>query len=285
MTEQSVASALEAIAAGEQNRALDVTEELGRTADPLALALAAHLRRRSAHDVYASPDGFREFIDHGSNPALYDATIEALRAVHDRVSPSTVVDVGAGDGRVTSAVVDRAVREIHLIEPSADLIGQAVDRAGWPTPPVPHRTTLAGWVGSVAPDLRVDLVQSTFALHTIAPDERPRLLDALRRHSSVVAMVDFDVPDFEDRSAEHARYAADRYRRALDEYRGHPLAVEGFLMPVLVSQFDPGAERVTFEQSADRWRRAFVDVGLRVTTRRVFDHWWAPAFVLEATAA
>jgi hypothetical protein len=41
------------------------------------------------------------------------------------VAPATVVDVGAGDGRVTEAVVGEAVAEIHLVEPSAELLRQA----------------------------------------------------------------------------------------------------------------------------------------------------------------
>jgi hypothetical protein len=94
--------------------------------------------------------------------------------------------------------------------------------------------------------------------------------------------VDFDVPDFADRGAEHVRYAVERYRRGVAEYAQHPLAVEGFLMPVLIAQFEPGAPRATFEQSAAAWSVEFESAGYTVTTRTVHDYWWAPAFVLEA---
>jgi hypothetical protein len=53
-------------------------------------------------------------------------------------------------------------------------------------------------------------------------------------------------------------------------------------MPVLTGQFDPGAPRMTFEQSASRWEQDFLDLGFEVERSRVCDYWWAPAFLLVA---
>lgn len=312
MAEPTVATALEEIAAGQPERAAETAERIAATnpGERLPAALTAHLRRTRDREVYGSPDGFRAFIDNGSNPALYRAAIDELAAVHRRRRPRTVVDLGAGDGRVTTEVVgaapddaaatavvatapdnaataidDRAVpTEIHLVEPSAELLAQALARPGWPVAPTGHETTAQHFVEALDRDARFDLVQSTFALHTIPPVGRPDLLAGLRTHAATIAVVDFDVPDLDDRGPRHARYAEERYRIALDEYRDVPDAVEGFLMPVLVAQFDPAADRLTFEQPMERWSELFEGAGFDVHTRRIADYWWAPAFLLEATS-
>lgn len=253
-------------------------------ADPLGSAIDAFLSRSDGRDVYASPEGFEAFIDHGSNPALYDTTIAEVSRLQDRWRPTVVADLGCGDGRVTEATTHDEVGQIHLIEPSAELLERALARTGWPVVPTPHPTTVAGWLDGLDSKSSVDLVQSTFALHTFPHDDRSTALRRLAEVTERLVIVDFDVPDFADRSEAHARYAAAAYRRAIEEYAAVPAAIDGFLLPVLVGQFTPGGDRVTFEQSCDRWAEQVGGAGFAVTIRPIHDFWWAPAFVLEATA-
>ncbi len=262
-------------------------EELDRSAaddDDLCDAIGRHLRASPGGSVYTTPDGFRAFIDNCSNVALYDDVIRRLRGVHGDLCPSSVVDLGAGDGRVTSAVVRDDIGTIDIVEPAADLLRSAIENQSWPVRPTPHQATMHEWVASLPPGRVYDLIQSTFALHTIAPDQRHDLLLSMQSHVRHVAIVDFDVPRFEDGSRAHADYVAGRYRRAIAEYREFPLAIDGFLIPVMLGQFDPAIERATFEQSGDRWVEQFRAAGYTVAIEPIHDYWWAGAFVLLATS-
>lgn len=275
--------ALLAVADGDRAGAIAIVERcaVGDPSDRLAGAMLDALRSTRG-DVYATPDGFRAFIDNASNVALYDATITHLRQRHHELRPESVVDIGCGDGRVTHACLAPGVSAVHLVEPSEALLHEATTRTGWPVAPKPHCTDLSGFVVSLAPDARFTVVQSTFALHTIAPDERHRALASLRSHTDRLIVVDFDVPAFVDHSSEHAEYAIERYRVGVAEYAEIPAAVSGFLMPVLLGQFEAGATRHTFEQPVDRWIEDLAAAGFDPTVEIIHDYWWGPAFCLEA---
>ena len=60
------------------------------------------------------------------------------------------------------------------------------------------------------------------------------------------------------------------------------VAVSGFLMPVLLGQFEAGATRHTFEQPVDRWIEDLAAAGFDPTVEIIHDYWWGPAFCLEA---
>lgn len=279
----TIAEVLVAIASGNRAQAGKAAADCA-VADPsngLAVALARFLATSSGLDVYRAPAGFQEFIDNGANPALYAATIEHLGEIHATARPTSLVDIGPGDGRVTHAVLHHAIEEIHLVEPATELLQQA-QRRQWPTPPVAHNATLDQFIADRAPSDHYDLCQATFAIHTIDPADRPRLLAGLARHTDRVVVVDFDIPGFVDGGPDHASYAADRYQEALTEYVDHPNVVDEFLLPVLVAQFDPQAKRLTYEQSSKSWADDFTAAGYRVSVDRLYDYWWAPAFVLDA---
>lgn len=250
--------------------------------DELAASLAKYLKRQLNDAVYDAPDGFEAFINNGSNPELYRSTIARLRDIHERRRPRSVVDIGAGDGRVSASVVNPAVESILLVEPSTDLSQQALARPDWPRTPMLFEGTAEEFINDPAASSGFDLVQSTFALHAVEPAKRSDVIAHLHRQAQTVVVVDFDVPDFADRSIEHAAYAAERYQRGVKEYRDNPSAIDNFLMPVLVGQFAASAPRVTFEQSVERWKRTFEDQGFVVATEQLCDYWWAPAFVLVA---
>ena len=150
---------------------------------------------------------------------------------------------------------------------------------------MPHTQTLAEFAATVEAGTRWALAQSTFALHTTHPDDRPALLAWLAAHVERLLVVEFDVPAFADRSPEHLAYLADRYEVGVREYAAHPEAIDGFLMPVLVGQLDPARPRYTFEQPIAEWCRQLADAGFTTTQRPVYDYWWGAASLIEARPA
>lgn len=54
-------------------------------------------------------------------------------------------------------------------------------------------------------------------------------------------------------SPSNAAYAAERYSQGVSEDSDWPNVPSGFLMPVLVGQFDPERPRHTFEQPTRAW--------------------------------
>ncbi|HEX6419007.1 MAG TPA: class I SAM-dependent methyltransferase [Acidimicrobiales bacterium] len=282
-----VAAALLAIAGGDTGRAR-AAARAAADADPgdqLAAALSRYLDRAGHRGVYDEPSGFEQFIDNGSNPHLYERTIAELGRIHRAASPATLLDVGCGDGRVTAGVLVPTTRRVDLVEPSAELLRAAVARLGGSGAEViPHRATLAEHLASLDETTGWDLVQSTFALHTTPPGERPGLLRGLARRTRRLVVAEFDVPAFADRSPAHAAYAAERYQRGVREYAGFPDVVTGFLLPVLVGQFDPARSRHTFEQPIAAWVDQLAAAGFeRVATVPLADYWWAPAVLVDAT--
>ncbi len=284
----TIADALVAIAAADRpeaiNTLLGVLER--KQDDSLAASLLVYLRSSDRSGVYQEPSSFQAFIDNGDNPNLYSCTIDLLRTIHQDANPASLLDIGCGDGRVTAAVLGPGIQTVDLVEPSHELLHQATIQPGWPSDATiqGHQTTLDGFLNTLAPNTRFSLVQSTFAMHTTLPEQRPALLPRLAEHTDRMVMVDFDVPAFVSRSPEHAAYATARYQHGVAEYMDHPAVIDGFLMPVLVAQFDPTQTPVTFEQPAKAWATAFEQAGFDVTLSKVTDYWWAEAFLLDATA-
>lgn len=265
----------------------------GAPAGRLARALVRHLTAGKASgdragDVYGGPEAFQRFIDGGGNVGLYANAHAALAAVHARDEPRAVLDVGCGDGRLTVAAVRSGVARLDLVEPSAELLAVAEARLADRGPAVvAQEVTAQAFVGAaVGTDQRWEVAQATFALHGVPPGDRGRVLGFLAARVRRLVVIEFDVPAFADRSAAHASYAAERYEAGVAEYPDDEVVVDGFLVPVLVGQFDPGRPRHTWEQPADAWvgdlrAAGFTDVRDRVLS----DYWWAPAHVIEATPA
>lgn len=257
---------------------------LARDATPLAAALAAHLASDRAAPVYDEPAAFAAFISGGGNVALYAAAIDALRALHQRLCPPSVIDIGCGDGRVTAAVLLPSTAAVTLVEPSVALGEHAVAACAAPG----RRVELIG-DGALdalhtAGGQRWELAQSTWALHAIAPAERQRVFEELAERVQTLLVVEFDVPAFEEGSTEHLAYLAERYEHGVAEYADQPAVVGGFLVPVLVGQLDPDRQRYTFEQPIASWREQLHRAGFMVTVQRLAPYWWADAWLLVAEA-
>lgn len=277
-----VVAALGALRDGDRARAARLA-----AADPGALAgaLARHLGRAPADAVYDDGTAFAAFIGNGTNPELYRRTVAALSAVHARRSPGTVLDVGCGDGRVTAAVVGGATTHVDLVEPSADLLGRATAAlAGRRARVAAHRTDVARFLTGLPAGAGWDLAQSTFALHALPPADRADVLRGLAGRARTVAIAEFDVPALDGDA--WTTHLAERYAVGVHEYRDHPEVVDGFLMPVLVGQLEPGRARHTFEQPAAAWEDDLRAAGLTaVTTVPLHPYWWAPAVLITAEAA
>jgi hypothetical protein len=287
---EDVVDALLALAAGDPAGAA-AAARAAADAEPgarLPRLLAAHLGGPGRTGVYEEPRAFAEFISGGGNVALYASTIGVLRAWHDRRGTAALADIGCGDGRVTAGVIPPTCGRIDLVEPSAALLDAATVRltaAGVEAEVAVHETTLSGWLAGLPDGVTRDAAQSTFALHAVEPAERARALATLRDHVGALAVVEFDVPAFADRGPEHAAYAADRYEQGLAEYPDGSDVGPGFLVPVLVGQFDRFRPRLTWEQPLDAWRADLTVAGWTVeSTTLLHDYWWAPAQLVVARA-
>jgi SAM-dependent methyltransferase len=283
-----VVDALLALAAGDPDGAAAVARAAA-AADPgarLPPLLAAHLAGPGGSGVYDEPRAFAAFISGGGNVGLYAATIAALRAWHERRGTLALADVGCGDGRVTAGVIPPTCARVDLVEPSAALLAAATGRlaaAGVESEVVAHEATLSGWLAALPDGVRRDAAQATFALHAVEPGERRRALAALRDHVGALAVAEFDVPGFADRGPDHAAYAAERYERGLAEYADGSDVGPGFLVPVLVGQFDPARPRLTWEQPLAAWVEDLAAAGWTVeSTTPLHDYWWAPAHLVVA---
>lgn len=281
----SVADALLHVAAGDRDAAKSTCATIAASSR-LASWLGEYLGKPYGGDVYVDPDAFERFISGGSNVGLYSATIDALAELNEREGPSSLLDIGCGDGRITAGTVPSSCQELHLLEPSSAMLRAAVDRIGKTVSLVEAAPNTLQDLLAREPDRTWDAVQSTFALHNLTPPDRRDALRSLAPRTNVISIVEFDVPDFVDRSREHAEYAAAAYEVGVSEYEDDPIVVTGFLLPVLIGQFSPDQARHTYEQSADSWAHDLEQAGFRtVTTAPIAAYWWADAKLIRAKSA
>ncbi|HEX7135613.1 MAG TPA: class I SAM-dependent methyltransferase [Iamia sp.] len=282
---EALVAALAAITRGAWDEATETTAR-ARGLDPddrLAQELGDHLARGRG-DVYTDPEAFERFIDGGGNVGLYERSGRALASVHADRRPARVLDIGCGEGRLTATSLREGLHRLDLVEPSAELLARACRRLDDSGVEVVAHNIGAEDLATAIPDGRWDVAQSTFALHAVAPAARAAVLADLAHRVGALLIVEFDCPAFADRGEAHIRHLVERYEVGLAEYGDDPIVGPGFLLPVLMGQIAPGAERHTWEQPVAAWGDDLRAAGLAsVRHRKVSDYWWAPAHLIEAT--
>jgi SAM-dependent methyltransferase len=271
--------ALTALTLGDRRRARELA---AGGMSLLAHALTAYLDSETTGSVYDQPAAFEAFIGGGGNVGLYAAVEAALADQYRELAPLRLADIGCGDGRVIGNALAGSGHlpdSLTLVEPSPALLAQAVRAL---TPTRAYAGTVQSFLAEV--DAEFDLIEATFAMHTIPHGERTQVLAALRHRTERLVIVDFDVPAVEHGGPEHLRFLAETYERGLSEYTDdRDLVAGGFLMPVLVGQLTPGASRVTWEQPAAAWREQLERAGYAsVSVATLHDYWSSPAFLLIA---
>lgn len=286
MAKDEVVAALRALRAGDRAAALGACRAASTTS-LLAAALARHLEAPAeGSTVYDQPAAFQAFIAGGGNVGLYDATARALAAAHDAFEGPSVLDLGCGDGAALVPALDRAAARparLDLVEPSVPLLEAAVRALrSHGQPSTPHAVTAQAFTAGLQREQRWDVAESTFALHTLPYAERSAVLSRLHPHVDRLVVVEFDVPGHDAGSDEQLAFLAETYEQGLAEYgEDRELVASGFLVPVLVGQLAPGADRVTWEQPAAAWEEQLRGCGFTDVSRRdLFAYWSSPAFVV-----
>lgn len=242
------------------------------------------VKREGKAGVYASPKAFGAFIRGGGNVLLYARTSAALRHIYIGYAGLSLLDVGVGDGLALLPALTPNVHRLDVLEPSPAMLDQTV--AALNARNVHHRAinaTVQQFM-ETATD-RYDLIQATYALQSLRPEERPRVLAWLRARCTRLLIAEFDAPSFTDMyDPQRVRYFVERYRRGLAEYGGDDgLVAQGFLMPVFFGGFDPGEARVNWEMPIAEWMRLLREAGFaRVRTEPIYDYWWATAVLMDA---
>jgi hypothetical protein len=265
--------------AAKQARAADSDSELARL-------LATITADGGTAEVYDSPAAFRAFIRGGGNIVLYEATSAALRELYQRHQPQRVLDIGTGDGLALLPALTDHRPVVGVVEPSAALLAETtaeLTRRGITHHAWPHTaqdftaTHTQHW----------DLIQSSFALQSLPAPDKAEVLRWIAAHTGRFALVEFD--DVEIASVwepEGFRDRLARLERGLREYGAdRDLVGAGFILPVILGKFGTTAP-TNYELPIEQWEVLLHEAGFaEVTTRRLADYWWRPAYLVEAVTA
>lgn len=260
-----------------------------RTLDPHSeFARLLHLHLQEEHTpVYDSPEAFGAFIRAGGNIELYRATSRALQQIYQDQRPRTLLDIGPGDGLALLPALRAAGADaphVDLVEPSTALLEQAtgaLSRNGFT-----HRAFDATIEDFTAdhPDAGWDLVQSTFALQSLAPQQRRPILGHLASRTRALAVAEFDVATVQDPfDPDWFRDCASRLERGLGEYQAErDLVGTGFIIPVILGHFATHT-RTNHEHSIQEWAQDLQEAGFTdVQAHHLCDYWWEPAWLIQA---
>lgn len=249
------------------------------------------VRDEGKANVYVTGDAFAAFIRGGGNVPLYAAVSEALRTIYAGYDALHLLDIGVGDGlALLPALTDSVAANLDtldLIEPSEAMLEHTVEQLRvHAIPHAAHNMTLQTFMQQHADaDAHWDVIQATWSLQSIAPDERAAVFAWLRAHGDRVLIAEFDVPDFTAMLApDRVRYVVTRYEHGLAEYQGDGgIVAQGFLMPVMVGYFDRSAARTNWEGPLDAWVADLRAAGFeQITTRPLYEYFWADAYLIDA---
>ena len=237
-------------------------------------------------EVYATAEGFTAFIRSGGNVKLYELTSRLLGDCYSGYNRFKLLDVGVGDGRALLPALTTNIEQLDLLEPSESMLACCKRvLAGRNVSFNATCGTLQEYV--VANEQRRwDVVQATFSLQSISPEERLELLAWVSAHSDRLLVAEFDVPEYANLyEPERLQHMVSRYRNGLQEYAGDGgLVAQGFLLPVFFGYFDRSAARTNYEQKIDNWCEQLRNAGFsKVSKRLIYGYWWADAYLVDAS--
>lgn len=285
----SFRDALAAYGRGDNHAAAQCAQDaLDQSPDSLVFVEAVkylnRVQQEGKSNVYVLAEAFGAFIRGGGNVPLYENTSAALQRVYQQYASLSLLDIGAGDGLALLPALTSNVRHLDVLEPSLAMLNKASDALNQRN--IEHRAINATIQQFMAASPgHYDVVQSTYAMQSLRPEERPQVLAWLKRHAGRLLIVEFDAPDFADmRDPKRVQYFIDHYERGLAEYpEDGGLVAQGFLMPVFFGGFDPSEARVNWEMPIAEWVRLLQEAGFTDTrTELIYDYWWAPAFLIDA---
>lgn len=236
--------------------------------------------------VYVDGEAFAAFIRGGGNRFLYEKTSAVLYAAYEEYEGLSVLDVGVGDGLALLPALHENIRSLHLLEPSAAMLQKvchALDQRGHPSYQTIH-SSLQDFMMTCSGEW--DLIESTFCLHSIPPEERREALAWMRAHGKRVLLAEFDVPNFPEMyEPERVKFFLERYEQGLAEYADDEgFVAQGFLMPILFGNFDRTQARSTYEQPIKEWREDLIFAGFRsIKALELYSYWWSTAYLLDAS--
>lgn len=252
-----------------------------------AVVYLERLLERGKAGVYLDGEAFAAFIRGGGNVPLYAALSEALRAQYAAHESLALLDVGVGDGLALLPALTDAIARLDLLEPSAAMLARTSSAlAARGVAHTAHNMTLQAFMQSDSGQRgQWDIIQATWSLQSIPPDERAACFAWLRAHGDRALIAEFDVPQFAALFApDRVRYVVDCYERGLAEYDGDGEQVaQGFLMPVMFGYFDRSAARTNWEGPIQAWADGLRAAGFeRVTLHRLYAYFWADAYLIAA---
>ncbi|MDY0094199.1 MAG: class I SAM-dependent methyltransferase [Candidatus Vecturithrix sp.] len=253
---------------------------------PVFIQAALYLERvlrTGKPSVYATGEGFLAFIRGGGNIPLYESVSAALQSVYQEDDNLRVLDIGVGDGRALLPALTPNIARLDLLEPSAPMLAslcRQLDRQNIAYQAIcrPVQQFILTQTGTW------DLVQATFSLQSLPPEERLAIFTWVHKHGSRLIMVEFDLPEFTEVYApDRVEYILNRYEKGLAEYPDDEIVAQGFLLPVMFGYFDRSQARTNYEQPLHTWVEECRAAGfLTIRTRRLYEYWWAPAYLLDA---
>ncbi|AGI09773.1 hypothetical protein GUF72_21520 [Xanthomonas citri pv. citri] len=282
-TNADLADALAALDARDDAASSRHLERAARQGSIMGRAIRDVLDDGNSRNAYDKPRAFELFVRGGGNLALYEAVSAELAKLYDALRPSTLLDIGAGDGMALVPAIEASGHvpdQIDVVEPNDVLLGKLI--ASLPLVRG-YRMTMENFAEGFDDEDHWDLAQSTFALQSIETKTREQALAALAGHVDRLVIVEFDVPDLTPNSDAYYQSLAHRYERAASEYsEDAALVAGGFLAPMLLGQLRSIAPS-NHEQPADAWVAELERAGYRVLSRaNLHDYSWSTAFSLTA---
>lgn len=278
-----LADALNALDSEDVAEGRRLLERASQQGSIMGRALNDVLNQGGSRNAYVEPRAFEVFIRGGGNLALYTAVSAELAKLYDALRPSTLLDIGAGDGMALIPAINSSEHvpaQLDVVEPNDVLLSNL-------TASLPfvrgHRMTMEKFVGAIDAEDRWDLVQSTFALQSIETRVREQALATLAGHVGRLVIVEFDIPPLTPGSLVYYKSLAQRYERAASEYgEDAVLVARGFLAPMLLGQLRSIVPS-NYEQPADAWAAELEKAGYNVIAKtNIHDYSWSTAFSMAA---